>query len=64
VTAFIRCDHGGRPCPRIIQALPRHRPDEGRRPPPGAATLVVVAFILVMFLAGGVVPAIAGALPW
>ena len=57
------CTHGGRPCPRVIQAVPIHRAQAERAGcAPAVAALVVVALLLVLAFAERVVPAIAGAL--
>lgn len=57
-----RCDHGGRPCPRIYQATPARPEGELRDLPRGAGTLIVAALFLIVTIAGGLIPQITAAL--
>lgn len=51
-----RCDHGGRPCPRLYQATPVQ--NDVDRPSRGVATLIVAAVFLLLVIADGLVPRI------
>ena len=52
-----RCDHGGRPCPRIFQAIPVE--EEAPRRRPAVATIIVVGLLAAVTILEGIVPRIA-----
>ena len=56
-----RCTHGGRACPRVIQAVPMASAE--RRHRPLWPTVVVVGIFLAIAVLNGLVPAIVSALP-
>jgi hypothetical protein len=58
-----RCDHGGRPCPRIHQQATNVQDDQHLRDlPRGAGTLIVAALFLLIVIAEGLVPQIVAVL--
>lgn len=52
-----QCDHGGRTCPRIIQAIPLPSVERPRDLSRRIATLIVAGFFLLIAVANGLVPA-------
>ena len=57
-----RCTHGGRPCPRIIQAIPLQSVQEAHRRPSCLPSLIVAGLIVGMALLSELVPTVAGAI--
>ena len=55
---YQHCTHGGKPCPRVFQAVPM-QPVERR---PWWPSLVVAGIFLGIAIANGLIPAIAKAL--
>jgi hypothetical protein len=57
-----RCTHGGKPCPKVIQALPMPSVHEAHNRASCLPTLAVAAFIVGMATLSELVPTVAGAL--
>jgi hypothetical protein len=61
MTTDLRCTHGGRPCPRVIQALPMTPLEPTRRPL--WPTFVVAGVVVGIAILEGAVPALVALLP-
>jgi hypothetical protein len=57
-----RCTHGGRSCPRVIQAIPLQSVHEAHNRASCLPTLIVAAFVLGLAALEAIVPAVAAVL--
>ena len=57
-----RCTHGGRACPKIIQAIPLQSVQDAHRRPSCLPSLLVAALIVGMAILSELVPTVAGAI--
>jgi hypothetical protein len=63
VTAYQGCTHGGKPCPKVIQAIPLPSVQEATHRASCLPSLIVGAFVLGLAFLEGAVPAFVAALP-
>ena len=57
-----RCSHGGRPCPRVIQAVPLESVREATHRASCLPSLMVGGLIVGMAILSELVPTVAGAI--
>lgn len=58
----VSCRHGGKPCPKIIQAIPLRSVQEAHRRPSCLPSLLVAGLIVGMAILSELVPTVAGAI--
>lgn len=62
MTAYQPCTHGGKPCPKVIQALPMPSVHEATHRSSCLPSLIVAGLFVGMALLSELVPAVAGAI--
>lgn len=60
MTGYQRCTHGGKPCPKIIQALPMPSVQEATHRSSCLPSLIVGALVVVLAILNEAVPAAVG----
>lgn len=60
---YQRCSHGGKPCPKVMQAIPLPSVHEATHRASCLPSLIVGAFVLGIAFLEGAVPALVAVLP-